>query len=137
MKIWKLNHLHWQVRSRSSRWKWNSTVSGISPIDIDNDADQQNEGEDVQDLDTLVAELKESVTRFQTENERLKKELEASQIGIEAERKLHRQELPKVDEAYVPEDAERNMKEMEYLIHTYGIHIENERDYFRQVLNPK
>jgi hypothetical protein len=65
----------------------------------------------------------------------LKKELDATKEGLEAERKFYR-ESQNLEQKYDPVAFERNRKELEYLIQTYGINIQNEKDYLRQVIHP-
>lgn len=115
------------------RYRFNSTPThqhfiGTESPDLDKDDDEQ-------DLDSLLIELKDSVSRFQSENERLKRDLDTANQGLEAERRFYR-ESQNLDLKYDPDTFERNRKELEYLIQNYGLNIRNEKDYLRQICQP-
>ena len=97
---------------------------------IDDDKDN------VEDLDTLVAELKDSSARCQAENDKMRKEMQTIKSDLEAERKIFESKL-KIDKEFKEEDFEPKMRELEYLIHTYGVHIDNKNDYMKEILHSK
>lgn len=91
--------------------------------------------EETEDLDKLVAELKESANRYASENSRLKQELETAQQNLAAQDNILLADAKAEDTTYSEENFEKNKKELQYLIQAYGLKIDNEKEYLRETLN--
>lgn len=84
----------------------------------------------------MVTELKDRANKFQSENSRLKQEIEQMQANLEAERNVFlANSQAETDTGYNEENFERRKKEIEYLIKTFGLRIENEKDYLREIIS--
>ena len=91
--------------------------------------------EETEDIDKLVAELKDSANRYAAENTRLKQELETTQQNLAAQENILLSEAKAEDTNYSEENFEKNKKELQYLIHAFGLKIDNEKEYLRETLN--